>query len=114
MCFRHCSHENRKTSEATDCEIIFFGGKSLYTELSVYHPGVFTKLNKMVFTSQTHLFIIVLNVLMYPGMVNTKFKIIASQARTINLYRNSGSKLFKCNANIYFNKQCLAKKVIPK
>ena len=24
--------------------------------LSVYHPRVFTKLNKMVFTSQTHLF----------------------------------------------------------
>jgi hypothetical protein len=31
--------------------------------LSVYHPGVFTKLNKMGFISQTHLFIIVLNVL---------------------------------------------------
>ena len=36
-------------------------------------------------------------------MVNTKFKFIASQARTINLYRNTGSKLLKCNANIYFS-----------
>jgi hypothetical protein len=33
-------------------------------KLSVYHPGVFTKLNKMVFISQTHLFII-LNVLVH-------------------------------------------------
>jgi hypothetical protein len=32
-------------------------------KLSVYHPGVFTKLNKMVFNRQTHLFIIVLIVL---------------------------------------------------
>jgi hypothetical protein len=47
-------------------------------------------------------------------MVNNKFKFIASQATTINLYRNTRSKLLKCNANIYFNKQCLAKKVIPK
>jgi hypothetical protein len=28
--------------------------------VSVYHPGVFTKLNKIVFISQTHLFFIVL------------------------------------------------------
>jgi hypothetical protein len=31
-------------------------------KLSVYHPGVFTELNKVVFTSQTHL-LFVLNVL---------------------------------------------------
>jgi hypothetical protein len=30
-------------------------------KLSVYHPGVFTELSKMVFTSQTHL-LFVLNV----------------------------------------------------
>jgi hypothetical protein len=47
-------------------------------------------------------------------MINTKFMFIASQARTINLYRNTRSKLLKCNANTYFTKQCLAKKVIPK
>ena len=29
-------------------------------KLSIYHPGVFIKLNKMVFISQTHLFIIVM------------------------------------------------------
>ena len=29
-------------------------------KLSVYHPGVFTKLNKMVFTSQTHLLLLYL------------------------------------------------------
>ena len=46
-------------------------------------------------------------------MVNTKFKFVVGQARTINLYRNTRSKLLKCNANIYFNKQCLARKVIP-
>ena len=46
------------------------------------------------------------------GMAN--FKFVASQAKTINLYKNTRSKLLKCCANIYFNKQCLVKKVIPK
>jgi len=30
-------------------------GKTYLFKLSVYHPGVFTKFNKLVFTSQTHL-----------------------------------------------------------
>jgi hypothetical protein len=46
------------------------------------------------------------------GMANTKF--IASQAKSINSYKNTRSKLLKCCANVYFNKQCLAKRVIPK
>ena len=40
-------------------------------------------------------------------MVNTKFKFVAGQAITINLYRKIGSNLLKCNAKIYFNKQSL-------
>jgi hypothetical protein len=43
-----------------------------------------------------------------------KVKFIASQARTVNLYKNLRSKLLKCCANIYFNKKCLQKKIIPK
>jgi len=39
-------------------------------------------------------------------MENIKF--IASEAKTVNLYKNIRSKLLKCNASIYFNKQCLA------
>jgi len=45
-------------------------------------------------------------------MTNVKF--IARQANADNLYKNCRSKLLKCCANIYFNKQCLLKKVIPK
>jgi hypothetical protein len=41
-------------------------------------------------------------------------KFMASQAKSINLYKNYRSKLLKCCVNIYFNKQCLQKKVIPK
>jgi len=41
------------------------------------------------------------------------FKFIAGQASSINRYKNTRSKLLKCCANIYFNKQCLAKKIIP-
>jgi len=44
----------------------------------------------------------------------SKVKLIASQARTVNLYKNLRSKLLKCCANIYFNKQCLGKKIVPK
>jgi len=45
------------------------------------------------------------------GMENIKF--IAGQARAINLYKNTRSKLLKCCANVCFNKQCLAKRVVP-
>jgi len=41
------------------------------------------------------------------------FKFIAGQASSINQYKNTRSKLLKCCANIYFNTQCLAKKIIP-
>jgi hypothetical protein len=41
-------------------------------------------------------------------------KFVARQASSINVYKNVRSKTLKCNANIYFNKQCLFKKVIPK
>jgi len=45
-------------------------------------------------------------------MTNVKF--IARQANSVNLYKKCRSRLLKCCANIYFNKQCLLKKVIPK
>jgi len=41
-------------------------------------------------------------------MANIKF--IASQAKTINFYKNTRSKLLKCCANIYFNEQYFVKK----
>jgi hypothetical protein len=46
------------------------------------------------------------------GMENIKLP--ASQAKSVYLYKNIRSKLLKCCANIYFNKQSLVKKVIPK
>ena len=41
------------------------------------------------------------------------FKFIAGQASSIKQYKNTRSKVLKCCANVYFNKQCLAKKIIP-
>jgi hypothetical protein len=43
-----------------------------------------------------------------------KVKSVASQTPIINLDKNLRSKLLKCCANIYFNRQCLHKKIIPK
>jgi len=40
-------------------------------------------------------------------------KLIASQARTIFQYKNTRIKVLKCFANIYFNKQCLNKRIVP-
>jgi len=40
-------------------------------------------------------------------MENFRFRLPASQAKSIRLYKNFRSKLLKCCANIYFNKQCL-------
>jgi hypothetical protein len=45
-------------------------------------------------------------------MVFIKFN--ASQARTIHRYMNLKTKLMKFCANLYFNRQCLVKKLIPK
>jgi hypothetical protein len=36
-----------------------------------------------------------------------------SQARTIHQYKNLKTKVQKCCADIYFNKQCLATKITP-
>jgi hypothetical protein len=44
----------------------------------------------------------------------TNVKLLASQALLVSLYMNIRSKLLKCCANIYFNKQCITKRVIPK
>jgi len=44
----------------------------------------------------------------------TSFKLLASQAQSINQYKNLRTKVAKCCANIYFNKQCLYNNVIPK
>jgi hypothetical protein len=42
-----------------------------------------------------------------------QIKLTACQAYSINLYRNIRTKIVKCCANIYFNQQCLIRKVIP-
>ena len=39
---------------------------------------------------------------------------LACQAGTINRDENTRSTLLKFNANIYFNRRCLANKIIPK
>jgi len=46
------------------------------------------------------------------GMTNVK--LTAGKAHLANQYKNVRSKLQKCCADIYFNKQCITKKVIPK
>ena len=43
----------------------------------------------------------------------SNYKLLASQAQLINRYKNTRSKLLKCCANIYFNKQCLVKQITP-
>jgi hypothetical protein len=46
-----------------------------------------------------------------PGIFKLKF--IASQARSIYQYKSLRMKILKCNADIFFNKQCLTKNLIP-
>ena len=41
-------------------------------------------------------------------------KTLASQAHSINLYKNIRTKVMNCCANTYFNRQRLIKKVFPK
>jgi hypothetical protein len=48
-------------------------------------------------------------------MQQTHLKIVnANHAFSINLYKNTKRKLLKCNADIHFNKTCLAHKITPK
>ena len=46
-------------------------------------------------------------------METIKFNFTASQARSICRYMKLEIKVRKCSADIYFNKQCLAKKIVP-
>jgi hypothetical protein len=48
------------------------------------------------------------------GMENINFRCIASQNKSIYLYKNTRSTPLKCCANIYFNRQWLNNKVVPK
>jgi len=41
------------------------------------------------------------------------FKFATSQARSIHQYKNLKIKVLKCNADIFFNRQCLTEKIIP-
>jgi len=45
-------------------------------------------------------------------MASIKFTV--SQAKSINQYKNLRTKIMKCCANIYFNRQCLKKEIDPK
>jgi hypothetical protein len=49
-----------------------------------------------------------ITIIKHSGMAPIKF--IASQAHTINQYKNISTKAIKCCTNIYFNRQCLTKK----
>jgi hypothetical protein len=40
-------------------------------------------------------------------------KVIASQAKSVNMYKNSKTKLLQCCANICFSKQCVTQSVTP-
>ena len=40
--------------------------------------------------------------------------VVASQAKCINQYKNLKRKVLNCDANIYFNKQCLSYGLTPK
>jgi hypothetical protein len=45
------------------------------------------------------------------GMAPIKF--IGSQAHSIRQYKNVRTKVLKCRADIFFNRQCLARKITP-
>jgi hypothetical protein len=47
-------------------------------------------------------------------MEDTKIKFKAGQAKCIYLYKSLRSKILKCNADIFFNKHCFTKNIIPK
>jgi len=48
---------------------------------------------------------------MHNGMASLKY--IASQARSIHQYKKLKIKILKCCADIFFNRQCLTKKIDP-
>jgi hypothetical protein len=41
------------------------------------------------------------------------FKFTASQAHSIHQYKKLKIEVLKCNADIFFNRQCVSKKIIP-
>ena len=49
--------------------------------------------------------------LMHNRMDGIKF--IVSQARSIYQYNSLRTRILKCNADIFFNRQCLIKNIVP-
>jgi hypothetical protein len=49
---------------------------------------------------------------MHNGMDSVRL-IDRSQMRTISKYKNLKCKVLKCNANVYFNKQCVEQDLVP-
>jgi hypothetical protein len=47
------------------------------------------------------------------GMEPLKLKFNARQAIATHTYKNLEMKVMNCNANIYFDRQCLNKKIVP-
>jgi len=43
----------------------------------------------------------------------SQLKIVNASQGHIHEYENTKRKLYRCNTSIYFNKQCLQKKLIP-
>jgi len=43
-----------------------------------------------------------------------QFRYVAVQVHSVYLYERLKIKVLKCNADIFFNKQCLFKKIVPK
>jgi hypothetical protein len=46
-------------------------------------------------------------------MATLKLKFNARQTASIYAYKNLKMKVINCNANTYFNRQCLNKKIFP-
>jgi len=49
----------------------------------------------------------------FKNISQTSKFILRTQARSINQYKNVKRKILNCNANIFFDQQCIIKNLIP-
>jgi len=85
------------------------------SKLRVFHPVVYTYSGIFYWTVvRKHCCPIKYTVIRAHNRVeNPQFRIHASQEHSINQYKKWKIMVLKCNADIFFNKKCLAEKITP-
>jgi hypothetical protein len=100
----------QKKNPGKDKEIFHFS-KKVQTASGAYQSSYSTGTGVLTANADGTIYITIY-LSKYNGINSIKI-VTVSQTRVISKHKNLKHKVLKCNANIYFNKQCLNMNIIP-